>query len=255
MASSDSVPKITLHWLEVSRAHRILWLLEELQIPYELKTYKRGKDKLAPPELKQIHPLGKSPVITVEVPGRQEPLVLAESAAMSEWLCDYYGKHLVPRRYPEGKDGQVGCETEQWIRYRYYMHYAEGSLFPLMLFSLLVNGIKTAPVPFFIRPITNSIAGRLNSFFLEPNFKTHYSFLESQLKTSPEGGDYLCGKEVTAADILMSFPLEVGQARSGMSKEQCPLLWAYLDRLYQREAYKRAVQKIESVEGSFKSHL
>lgn len=126
---------------------------------------------------------------------------------------------------------------------------------PLMVMALIINGIKTAPVPFFIRPITNSIANRVNSFYLEPNFKTHYSFLEEQLRTSPNNGEYLCGKDLTAADILMSFPLEGGKSRSGMTKEQCPLMWAYIDRLHQREAYKRSVQKIESIEGSFKSNL
>jgi glutathione S-transferase len=91
--------------------------------------------------------------------------------------------------------------------------------------------------------------------YLTPNFKTHYAFLEQQLETSPNGGEYLCGKEITASDILMSFPLEAGKSRSGMTKEQCPLLWAYIERLHQREAYKRSVQKIESIEGSFKSNL
>ncbi|ETN42579.1 uncharacterized protein HMPREF1541_01736 [Cyphellophora europaea CBS 101466] len=254
MTSPSTVPKITLHWLEVSRSHRILWLLEELQIPYELKTYKRGKDKLAPPELKKVHPLGKSPVITIETSNSNEPLVLAESAAIVEYLCDYYGKHLVPKRYKDGEDGRVGGETESWLRYRFFMHYAEGSIMPYMVFSL-IPGIRNAPVPFFIRPVTNSVANRVSSLFLEPNFKTHYAFLEEQLKSSPDSGEYLCGKHITAADILMSFPLEAGQSRSGMSREQCPLMWAYVDRLHEREAYKRSIKKIEDIEGSFKSNL
>jgi len=239
----------------VSRSHRILWLLEELQIPYELKTYKRGKDKLAPPELKNVHPLGKSPVITIETPNQSQPLVLAESAAIAEYLCDYYGKHLVPTRYQDGENGKIGEETESWVRHRFFMHYAEGSFMPLMLISLLVNGIKTAPVPFFIRPVTNGVANKLSTAFLEPNFKTHYAFLEEQLKTSPDNGQYLCGKDLTAADILMSFPLEAGKGRSGMSRESNPLVWAYIDRLHEHESYKRSVRKIEEVEGTFKSNL
>lgn len=110
-------------------------------------------------------------------------------------------------------------------------------------------------MPFFIRPVTNGVSNRLSSFFLEPNFKTHYTFLEEQLKTAPKGGGYLCGDQITAADILMSFPLEAGKSRSGMSKEQCPLVVDYINRLHQREAYKRSVKKIEDVEGSFKSNL
>lgn len=97
------------------------------------------------------------------------------------------------------------------------------------------------------------MADRVTSMFLRPNFETHYKFVESQLETSP--GEYLCGSELTAADILMSFPLEAGRSRSGLSEEQCPRIWKYVNTLRQREAYKRAVQKIEEIEGSFKTHL
>ncbi|KAK3076877.1 hypothetical protein LTS18_011752, partial [Coniosporium uncinatum] len=100
--------KITLHWLTQSRSHRILWLLEELKLDYDLKIYKRGSDMLAPPELKQVHPLGKSPVINVQVPGVEEPMVIAESGAIVEYLTEYFGKWMIPVRYPEGKEGQIG---------------------------------------------------------------------------------------------------------------------------------------------------
>lgn len=113
--------------------------------------------------------------------------------------------------------------------------------------------IKNSPVPFFIKPITNSVADRITSSFLKPNFETHYNFLESQLESS--SGPYLCGKDFTAADILMSFPLEAGQSRSGMTKEKCPRLWQYVANLHEREAYQRSVQKIQDVEGVFKTHL
>jgi glutathione S-transferase len=135
------------------------------------------------------------------------------------------------------------------------MHYAEGSIMPLMLISVLMKSIKDGPVLFFIKPITNAIVGKVTSIFLAPNFKTHYAFLEDQLKTAPDGGEFLCGNSLTAADIMMSFPLEAGQTRSGMSETDCPLVWAYVDRLHQREAYKRSVQKISEVEGSFKTNL
>ncbi|KIW84955.1 hypothetical protein Z517_00343 [Fonsecaea pedrosoi CBS 271.37] len=250
-------PKITLHWLEVSRAHRILFLFEELGVPYELKTYKRTQERLAPPELKKIHPLGKSPVVTIETPGSTAPVILAESAAIAEYFCDYYGKEtpLVPSRYQEGKDGQIGGETESWLRYRMFMHYAEGSLMPLMLLSLIVGGIRNAPVPFFIKPITNSVAGKIESSFLRRNMKNHYDFLEAQLATSPDAGDYLCGKDITAADIMLSFPLEAGQTRSGFAESQYPRIWGYIERLHERDAYKRAVAKIVAIEGEFKTTL
>jgi len=126
--------------LETSRAHRILWLLEELQVPYELKTYKREKSsKLAPPELKQVHPLGKSPILEIESAATSKPLVLNESGAIVEYLSDHLGKWLIPTRYREGKEGQIGGETESWLRYRMYMHYSEGSIMPLNYIGLLAQ--------------------------------------------------------------------------------------------------------------------
>lgn len=112
---------------------------------YELKTFKRRADKLAPAELKEVHPLGKSPVITIEAPGADKPLVLAESGAIVEYLCDHFGSvrpTLVPERYQTGREGQVGGEREEWIRYRYFMHYVEGSLMPFLVMTL-VNDSKS----------------------------------------------------------------------------------------------------------------
>jgi glutathione S-transferase len=113
--------------LNESRAQRIVWLLEECNgITYDIKMYKRGKDRLAPDSLKEVHPLGKSPTISISASWIPNPLVLAESGAIVEYLCDHFAPHLVPKRYADGKDGQVGGETEQWLRYRFYMHYTEG---------------------------------------------------------------------------------------------------------------------------------
>lgn len=128
--------------LEKSRSQRILWLLEELNIQYDLKTFKRGSDMLAPKDLKEVHPLGKSPVIGVESSNTDKPLILAESGFIAEYLCDHFnGDHLVPKRYKDGKEGQVGGETDEWLRFRYYMHYAEGSLMPLLVMQLLMNSM------------------------------------------------------------------------------------------------------------------
>ena len=136
----SSTPKITLYWLNNSRAHRIAWLLEELELPYEMRVYSRKPNMFAPAELKEIHPLGKSPVLTVSAPNSSEkPIVIAESGAIVEYLLDHFGSKLVPQRYPEGAEGKPGTETEEWVRYRYYMHYCEGSLMPLMLTSLILS--------------------------------------------------------------------------------------------------------------------
>jgi len=202
---------------------------------------------LAPPELKQVHPLGKSPVITVEAPGLDKPLVLAESAAIVEYLTDHFGPHLAPKRYREGMEGKVGGESEEWVRYRFFMHYAEGSLMALMMLALVLSNIKNAPVPFFIKPITRSIAQRVEDAFLTPNFATHFAFLEDQIASS--AGDFLCGPNLTGADILMVFPLEAGGQRAGMTKEKYPKLAEYVARLQSREAYARARRKIEEATG------
>ena len=118
-----------------------------------------------------------------------------------------------------------------------------------------MSAIRDAPVPFFIKPVTKAIANRVSSFYVDPNIKTAFDFLENQLASSPDGGEFLCGKELTGADILMIFPLEAGQSRSGMSKESHPKVWAYFDRLHRRDAYKRAVEKIESIDKRFQIGL
>ncbi|TKA67192.1 hypothetical protein B0A49_08726 [Cryomyces minteri] len=248
-AATSEQAKVTLYWLEKSRSQRILWLLEECKVEYDLKIYKRGEDMLAPKELKEIHPLGKSPVIGVQAPGAEKPLILAESGAIVEYLTEYFGKHLIPSRYREGKTGQIGGESEEWLRYRFFMHYAEGSLMLLMVVTLIINNIRNSPVPFFIKPITRGIAGKVDDLFLKPNFKTHFEFLEEQIATSPGGGEYLCGKELTGADILMSFPLVAAQGRSGLTADHYPKLCSYIFRIQEEEGYKSSIRKIEEMTG------
>lgn len=141
MATSKA--KITLHWLNKSRSQRILWLIYELDIPskadFTLKTYERGSDMLAPKSLKDIHPLGKSPVIEVQGPNQAKPFVIAESGAIVEYLAEHFGKELIPKRYPEGREGGIGEETEEWIRYLQFMQYAEGSLMSLLVLGLVIQ--------------------------------------------------------------------------------------------------------------------
>ncbi|KAJ5157953.1 uncharacterized protein N7500_007604 [Penicillium coprophilum] len=252
--------KITLYWLEQSRSHRILWLLEELQLKYELKTFKRRADKLAPAELKEVHPLGKSPLITIQVPGATKPLVLAESGAIVEYLCDHFGSvrpTLVPQRYIAGNEDKVGGETEEWMRYRYFMHYVEGSLMPFLVMTLVNDSIRNAP-PFFVRPITNIVASQVENQFLTRNVEGNLAFLEEQLRTSPEGGEFICGKELTAADIMLSFPVIAVTMRTlkdEKSKAKYPLLVAYANRLERHEGYQRATKKVEDIEGKFSASM
>src|SRR3954469_11911040 len=153
---------LTVHHLNNSRSQRVLWLLEELGVPYELIKYERDpKTMLAPPELAKIHPLGKSPVIT---DGED---TLAESGAILEYLVDQYGDgRLVPSR-----------GSRDYLRCRYYMHYAEGSLMPSLLMKLVFGRVKTAKVPFFVKPIAKKIASQVESTFIDPNLTRHVAFL------------------------------------------------------------------------------
>ncbi|KAK4988045.1 bifunctional glutathione transferase/peroxidase [Elasticomyces elasticus] len=257
--------KVVLHWLDKSRSQRILWLLEECKVDYELKIYKRQTDGLAPPELKKVHPLGKSPVIEIFAPGSDKSTVIAESGFMIEYLCEHFGPQFVPKRYADGKEGQIGGEAEEWLRYRYFMHYAEGSLMTLNILALFMGSkstlrfvffgrilmrsldIRNSAVPFFIKPVTRGIADKVDSFYLSPNFKTHFAFLDSQVATSPNGGKFLCGEKLTGADILMSFPLMAAKSRSMLKAEQYPKLFAYVEMLEGLDGYKKAAEKIEDM--------
>ncbi|KAH6612219.1 hypothetical protein B0J18DRAFT_441587 [Chaetomium sp. MPI-SDFR-AT-0129] len=264
-----SQPKITLYWLNESRAQRIAWLLEELHLSYDVQIFHRDANMQAPPELQKIHPLGKSPVIGItpssssstnsSQPKEKKELILAESAVIAQYLTEHFGKQtsLLPRQYREGEEGQVGGETEEWLRYQYYLHYAEGSLMPPILVGIILDILKGPKIPFFIRPITSSIVSKLYAAFLLPEILRHLAFLESQLETAPQGGPYLCGAQLTTADILMGFPireaknafagLEVGDGK-GTVGERFPRLWKYLDLLEAEEGYKKAGVKIAELE-------
>ncbi|OAX85546.1 hypothetical protein ACJ72_00084 [Emergomyces africanus] len=247
---SDGNVKITVYWLEKSRAQRIIWLLEELGLSYEIKLFKRDKSMKAAPELKEIHPLGKSPVISIEKTPNP-PVVLAESGAIVEYLIDHFGPHLIPKRYIDGKEGQAGGETESWRRDRYFMHYAEGTLMGLLMTMRIVEGIRAAPVPFFLRPLTKLIASQLHSTLAKPGLTTNLDFLEDQIKSSPGEGRFLCGDSLTGSDIMMSFPLEAGVLRGMINKEGQPHLTEYVSRIQEREAHKRGIARIIELEGSY----
>lgn len=214
---------LTLHHLENSRSQRILWLLEELGIEYKVKKYKRDKEtQLAPPEMVKVHPLGKSPVVT------DDELTVAESGAIIEYLLGNYGDgNLVPA---EG--------TPERLAYTYWMHYAEGSLMPFMVLSLIMNKIETAPMPFFIRPVAKGIVGKVKSGYLDTNVQRNLEFLESTLENS----SWFCGEEFTAADIQMSFPVEAAEVRANLDSNY-PQLAGYLARIRQRPAYQAALKK------------
>lgn len=262
---------LTTPRLEKSRSQRIVWLLEECSknTSYSVEVYKRMSSKLAPPELKAVHPLGKSPLVTIAAPSLSEPIVLAESAAICEYLCDHFAPHLIPTRWREGCEGKVGGETEQWLRYRFYMHYAEGSFMSLLTVAMFMSSefspfepslpsshpdiliikldIRDSPVPFFIKPVTRGIADKVDNVYLNENFATHFGFLESQLASSPDNGEYLCGASLTAADILMSFPIIAVIDKVDATKH--PKLKAYAAKIKAHEGNVGAIKKIEELTG------
>ena len=214
---------ITVHHLNNSRSQRVLWLLEELGLPYEIKRYQRDpRTMLAPPELRRVHPLGKSPVIT------ENERTIAESGAIIEYLVERHGRgRLVP-----------APGTDEKLRYTYWLHYAEGSAMPPLLLKLVFSRIETAPMPFFARPIAKKIARTGQKTFIDPQIRLHLDYMEAQL--SPQG--WFAGDAFTAADIQMSFPLEAAAARSGLDSTH-PRLAAFLQRIHARPAYQKALDR------------
>jgi len=214
---------IVVHHLNNSRSQRVLWLLEELGLAYEVKRYQRdAKTMLAPPELRAVHPLGKSPVI------QEGEVTLAESGAIVEYLVARHGNgRLIP-----------AAGTPQRLRYTYWMHFAEGSAMPPLLLKLIFDRIEKGPMPFFVRPIARAIAQRAKGSFVQPNIDRQLDFMEGELAKS----DWFAGTEFTAADVQMSFPLEAAQSRGGLDAKR-PRLMAFLERIHARPAYRRAIDK------------
>jgi glutathione S-transferase len=212
---------IVVHHLNASRSQRVLWLLEELGVPYEVKRYQRDpKTMLAPAELRQVHPLGKSPVVT------DDGTTVAESGAIVEYLIDRYDR--------TGLRPPVGSADYQ--RYRYWLHYAEGSAMPPLLLNLVVSRLGGPNVPWLIRPVAGRIAAGLQKQFIGPQITRHLDFMEQELATR----DWFAGTDFTAADIQMSFPLEVASVRAGLDATR-PKLWSWLRRIHERPAYQRAL--------------
>lgn len=214
---------IAVHHLNNSRSQRVLWLLEELGVAYDIKHYQRdARTMLAPPELKAVHPLGKSPVIT------DGDLTIAESGAIMEYLVDTYGKgRLAP-----------APGTSERLRYTYWLHYAEGSAMPPLLLKLVFDTVETGPMPFFIRPIAKSISSQVKRRFITPQLTLHLDYMEQELGRST----WFAGETFSAADIQMSFPLEAAVARASLNSSR-PKLMAYLERIHERPAYVRALER------------
>ena len=212
---------IIVHHLEKSRSHRILWLLEELGAPYEVKEYKRDpKTQLAPRELKEIHALGKSPVIT------EGEVVVAESAVIMEYLLDRFDEKGLR---PEGG-------TEEFLRYRYWMHYAEGSAMSPLLLKVVFDQLPRQS-PLLVKPLLAGVNKAVSKEYINPEIRLHMDYWEKELGERT----YFAGESFTAADIQMSFAMEGGLA--AMGAKRYPKIGAHLERVKGREAFARAEER------------
>ena len=215
---------ITVHHLNNSRSQRVIWLLEELGVDYEIKRYQRDPETmLAPKSLLKVHPLGKSPVIT------DGDVTVAESGAIIEYLIERYDieSKLAP---PAG--------TPTRLRYTYWLHFAEGSAMSPLLMKLVFNRIETAQMPFFARPIAKDIAKKTKDSYINPQIKAHLDYIESELEKST----WFAGGRLSGADIQMSFPLEAAAARGNLD-DGYPKIKAFLKRIHARAGYQRALER------------
>lgn len=213
---------IIVHHLNDSRSQRVLWLLEELGVEYEVKRYERNaKTRLAPPELRAIHPLGKSPVI------QHGDVIVAETGAIVEYLLETFADPgLKP---PAG--------TPEARRYTYWLHYAEGSAMTPLLLKLIFSVIPQRS-PLLVRPVARGITRKVGAAMIDPQIASHLAYWEAELGKS----EWFAGDRFTAADIMMSFPLEAAGSRAPYGPNM-PKTKAFLERIHARPAYQRALQR------------
>ena len=212
---------LTVHHLNQSRSHRVIWALEELALPYEIVHYQREKNMLAPEALKKVHPLGKSPVI------EDNGLILAESGAILEYLQETYD--------PESRLKPL--DPAHKVQYRFWLHYAEGSLMPLLLMKLVFNSLGKPPVPFGIRTLGKALGQGVQKAYLNRQLETHARFIESHLAEN----SWFAGDSLSMADIQMSFPVMALLARGGM--HDLVHIEAWRQRVEQRPAWQRAIER------------
>ncbi|MBV4368464.1 glutathione S-transferase family protein [Erwinia sp. BNK-24-b] len=212
---------ITVHHLNNSRSQRVLWMLEELETPYQIKQYQREATMLAPDSLKKVHPLGKSPVIT---DGNR---VIAESGAILEYLAERY----------DAENRLKLSDEEERLQSRYWLHYAEGSLMPLLVMKLIFSRMGQAPVPWLLRPIGGAFGKGVQKAYLDKQLATHRDFIEQHLAAN----EWFAGKQFSIADVQMSFPLQALSARGGAGRS--PAIQAWLEKVQNRAAWQRALQK------------
>ena len=215
---------IRVHHLNNSRSQRILWLLEELGLPYEVVRYQRdAKTMLAPAELRAVHPLGKSPVIT------DDDITVAESGAIIEYLVERYGQGRL----------RPALGTAERLRFTYWLHFAEGSAMPPLLLKLVFSFLPKSPaLPALLRPLVRKVSEGAQKSFIDPQILQQLNYFEAELSRH----EWFAGDDFSAVDIQMSFPLEAAAARGGLDKKW-PKVSAFLQKIHDRPAYQRALEQ------------
>lgn len=216
---------LTLHHLNNSRSQRVLWLLEELDLQYDLRRYERDPRTLrAPAALAHVHPLGKSPILEAVREGQRE--VIVESGAILEYLVDFFGQGRL----------RPTAGTSDFLKYRFWMHFAEGSMMSPLLIKLIMDKVEKGPLPFFVKPMALAVSKTVQALAAKPDIKRYLDYVESELQKTP----WLAGEAFTAADIQMSFPLEIAAAQ-GLVGDRVAIR-GFLDQLRRRPAYQKALQ-------------
>ncbi|MBS9783214.1 MAG: glutathione S-transferase [Pasteurella sp.] len=221
---------ITLHHLENSQSFRIIWLLEELNVPYELKVYKRNKKTmLAPEEYKALHPAGTAPIIT------DDEIALAETNAIVDYILDKYSEEGQRLRPAQGDKNRVP--------YLYWFHAGQGSLMPMLLMVFIFNSM-TEKTPFLMRPLIRRVTQTAATFFPMPRIKKLLGYMNDQL----EENQFLAGNELTAADIVTSFELlTINRLKLFNFQRDFPNIADYVARVEAIESYKKALAKSEAL--------
>ncbi|GMM35192.1 bifunctional glutathione transferase/peroxidase [Saccharomycopsis crataegensis] len=223
----SAFPKIKLHWLEKSRALRVIWLLEELGVKYEVIPYKRNENFRAPESLKKIHPLGKSPIVEFQQDENAKPIMLAESGHIFQWLLNKFD------------DGKL-YDVKNREQIDYYLHYAEGTLQPPLLFEFIFHKAREAYAPWPISSLKNMIINKMSSGYSAGEVKTNLEFLEEELKKN--NGYFVDGK-LTGADIILSFPLT---NEFGFEMKDYPNVSEWLSNIQKSKGYEAAKEIAKS---------
>ena len=213
---------LTVHHLNNSRSQRVLWLLEEMSTPYELVRYQRGPDQRAPASLRKIHPLGLSPVLTDD-----SGLALAETGAIVTWLL---------HRFDTAHRFSVAPDSAAWPQYLYWLHASEGTVMPPLVMSLVMT-VMTSQAPALIRPVAKAIRGGLEKKFYGPQIRNNFAYAEGEVART----GWFAGDAFSAADVMMSFPVEAAGSRADMSPY--PALRDWLSRIRARPAYREALAR------------